>query len=151
MMEVRVGIVVTAAATNSAQDSGDDGSLDDLPSVEDILFEAKHKGASNLKRKASQWSHGGDQEGRTGSNPSIRGDEDSRPPRKRRRGRATSSAMKSAAPVQREVIDLTVNIEHCAICSNVLGQGDGSAARMFVFATCRCVRNCLRPMMASTC
>ena len=140
-LKVRICIVVTAVTTNSTQDGGDDGSLDDLPSLEDILFEAKRKEASNFKRKASQQNRGRDRDGRTGSNPSIREDGDLRPPRKRRRGRTMIPATKSTAPV-REVIDLTVNIEHCAICSNVLGQGDEHAARMFVFANCRCVCYC---------
>jgi hypothetical protein len=150
-LKVRVCIVVTAAATNSGQDGGDGGSLDDLPALDDILFEARHTGASNFKLKASQQSYGGDREGCTGSNPSIREDGDLRPPRKRQQGRTTIPATKSTAPIQRDIIDLTANTEHCAICSNVLGQGDGHAARMFVFAICRCVCNCLGQMTALTC
>jgi hypothetical protein len=148
---VRVCVVVTAAVTNSAEDGGDDSSLDDLPSVEEILLEAKHKGASGFKRKAFQQSPGGDRGGRNESNPSIREDRNLRPRRKRRRGQTTGTVTISAAPVQREFIDLTVNVEHCALCSNVLGQGDGHAARIFVFATCCCVCNCLGLMTALTC
>lgn len=39
----------------------------------------------------------------------------------------------------REYIDLTEDIEQCALCSNVLGQGDIFTARMFMFKTCECV------------
>jgi hypothetical protein len=53
MMKVRVSIIVIAVATNSAQDSDDDDSLDDFPLIKDILFKVKHKEAFNLKRKAS--------------------------------------------------------------------------------------------------
>ena len=41
---------------------------------------------------------------------------------------------------QREVIDLTVNIENCAICSNVLGDGNDYVARIFALTACHCVR-----------
>jgi hypothetical protein len=46
----------------------------------------------------------------------------------------------SSVPVRRLVFDLTVETEHCAICLNVLGQGDVYTSRMFMFRTCGCVR-----------
>lgn len=45
--------------------------------------------------------------------------------------------------IRRLVFDLTVEIEHCAICSNVLNEGSDYMSRMFVFETCGCVCFCL--------
>ena len=46
-------------------------------------------------------------------------------PRKRRCGQASSLVATTAVPIRRlEVIDLTDNTEHCALCSNILGEGD---------------------------
>ena len=44
-----------------------------------------------------------------------------------------------------ELVDLTDTTEHCAICTNALGQGNNDIARMFILNTCRCVRNYLEP------
>jgi len=46
----------------------------------------------------------------------------------------------SSVPVRQLVFDLTVETEHCAICPNVLGQGDDDKSRIFAFGTYRCVR-----------
>jgi len=46
-------------------------------------------------------------------------------------------------PKRPELIDLTSSTENCAICSNVLKQGEESAARAFVFKDCGCV--CTHP------
>lgn len=59
------------------------------------------------------------------------------------RSRAPQPATTSGVSVRRLVFDLTVETEHCAICSNVLGQGSGYMSRMFAFETCGCVRFCL--------
>ncbi len=40
-----------------------------------------------------------------------------------------------------EVIDLTGNIEQCAVCDNVLGEGDRDQSLMFVLEACLCVSN----------
>lgn len=48
-------------------------------------------------------------------------------------------ASRNGVLVRRLVFDLTVEIERCAICSNVLGQGSDSTSRMFAFETCGCV------------
>jgi hypothetical protein len=34
-----------------------------------------------------------------------------------------------------EVVDLTVDVKYCAICLNILGQGQGYVLRMFIFIT----------------
>jgi len=39
-----------------------------------------------------------------------------------------------------QVIDLTSDIDHCAICPNVLGQGEDGVSSMFAFTICGCVR-----------
>jgi hypothetical protein len=66
-------------------------------------------------------------------------DEDLGTPRKRRRGQASRLAT-TAVPIRRlEVIDLTDNTENCALCPNILGEGDDYTARIFVFGTCHCV------------
>jgi hypothetical protein len=48
-----------------------------------------------------------------------------------------------------ELIDLTENIEQCAICDNALGEGDGEKARMFVLKTCHCVGSPLESVLVS--
>jgi hypothetical protein len=48
-----------------------------------------------------------------------------------------------------EVIDLTGNTEQCAICENVLGEGDGEKARTFVLQTCHCVGSPLESVLVS--
>lgn len=58
--KIRIYIIITAAATNSAQDSNNNDSLDDLSSIKDILFKIKYKEASNFKRKVSQQSYNRD-------------------------------------------------------------------------------------------
>jgi hypothetical protein len=45
----------------------------------------------------------------------------------------------TTAEVTRLVFDLTVETEHCAICSNVLGQGNDHKSRIFALGTCGCV------------
>ncbi|KAH8650311.1 hypothetical protein BGZ60DRAFT_520537 [Tricladium varicosporioides] len=65
---------------------------------------------------------------------------DSGPSQKRHCGQCPSSPEAIAGPDPAvEVIDLTIDIEHCAICSNVLGQGQGYVSHMFAFTTCGCV------------
>ena len=39
-----------------------------------------------------------------------------------------------------QVIDLTSDIDHCAICPNILGQGEDGVSSMFAFTICGCVR-----------
>ena len=46
---------------------------------------------------------------------------------------------KVAKSVQRPLFDLTVETEHCTLCSNVLGEGPVYVRRMFVFKDCGCV------------
>jgi hypothetical protein len=36
-------------------------------------------------------------------------------------------------------IDLTSEVEHCAVCSIVLGEGSGKAGLVYVLKDCRCV------------
>jgi hypothetical protein len=36
-------------------------------------------------------------------------------------------------------IDLTLEVEHCAICSIELGRGSGKAGLVYVLKDCRCV------------
>jgi hypothetical protein len=36
-------------------------------------------------------------------------------------------------------IDLTSEVEHCAVCSTVLGEGSGKAGLVYVLKDCRCV------------
>jgi hypothetical protein len=62
-----------------------------------------------------------------------------RTPQQCRCVRASSPTAATADLIQREIIDLTAEAEYCASCSNVLGQGNGTAARTFVVETCRCV------------
>ena len=59
------------------------------------------------------------------------------------RSYAPQPAAGSGVSVRRLVFDLTVETEHCAICSNVLGQGSDYMSRIFAFETCGCVRFCL--------
>jgi hypothetical protein len=55
-------------------------------------------------------------------------------------GQCPSSSEAIAGPDPAvEGIDLTLDVEHCAICSNDLGQGQGYVSRMFAFTTCGCV------------
>ena len=62
-----------------------------------------------------------------------------RPPQLRRFVRASSPAAATADLVRREIIDLTADAEYYGVCSNALGQGNGNAARVFVFEACCCV------------
>jgi hypothetical protein len=59
------------------------------------------------------------------------------------RSRAPQPATRSGVSVRRLVFDLTVETEHCAICSHALGEGSDYMSRMFAFETCGCVRFCL--------
>lgn len=44
------------------------------------------------------------------------------------------------SPVARKLcIDLTLEVEHCAICSIELGEGSGKAGLVYVLKDCRCV------------
>ena len=67
---------------------------------------------------------------------------DSNPSQKRRRNHpviaSTFRAQRRGSAAQ--VIDLTSDIDHCAICPNVLGQGEDGVSSMFAFTICGCVR-----------
>ena len=52
---------------------------------------------------------------------------------------AIDRTIRSVSTVQ--VIDLTVDLEHCAVCPNVLGEGPDGVSSTFVFTGCGCVWN----------
>ncbi|KAF8852965.1 hypothetical protein BDZ45DRAFT_92701 [Acephala macrosclerotiorum] len=62
----------------------------------------------------------------------------SRSPRQRVEHRPKEAAVTSPIRVT-EIIDLTDDTEHCAICPNTLLYGNGPAARAFAFSICNCV------------
>ena len=60
-----------------------------------------------------------------------------------RASRLAASSPGESRPLN--IIDLTTNTEHCALCPNVLGEGDGIKDSMFVFTSCGCVRDPWQP------
>jgi hypothetical protein len=124
----------------STTDDLDDTNNGDFPLTEKMIDES-HKNVPKLanhdrKRKP------------TGQVPfSVDVNGDSGPSQKRHCGQCPSSSEATAGPdpavegidLTVEVIDLTLDVKHCAICSNVLGQGQGYVSRIFVFTTCGCV------------
>jgi hypothetical protein len=119
-------------------------SNDSLPPLNGIINKKQKRVSAllNYKRKTIGRFSNRNMEGNLDFTISDGEDGDLGPPRKRRCGQASNLAATAAVPTRRlEVIDLTDNTEHCALCSNILGEGDDYTARIFVFGTCRCVCN----------
>ncbi|CZT07017.1 uncharacterized protein RAG0_12604 [Rhynchosporium agropyri] len=60
------------------------------------------------------------------------------------------STFRAQRPVSTpQVIDLTSDVAHCAICPNILGQGEDGLSSMFAFTICGCIRcgECLREII----
>lgn len=109
-----------------AGNNDNDDDNDELP-FKEVLLNVKRKRANpSRKRKITQ-----DHDIKWNSE-----DSNFASPQKRHRSQAPSPA---ASPRRVEIIDLTGNAEYCATCSNILGQGNDSAARIYIFSTCRCV------------
>ncbi|CZT53508.1 uncharacterized protein RSE6_15123 [Rhynchosporium secalis] len=52
-----------------------------------------------------------------------------------------TSTLRAKRPIiTAQVIDLTSDIDHCAVCPNILGQGEDGLASMFAFTLCGCIR-----------
>jgi hypothetical protein len=108
----------------------------DFPLADEMVDESR----KNVPKLGNQ-SQKRNSTGQVPSSVDVNGDSGSSKKRYCRQHPSSSEA--SAGPdAAAEVIDLTVDVEHCAICSNVLGDGQGDVARMFVFSTCGCVCYC---------
>ena len=130
------------AITEDSDDDDDDE--DDLPSIEDLFRSMKPRSTRHCNDQASEQTH---QRQNSISIP-MNGMHETWRPQTHRLGRDSSSAASTADLIRREVIDLTTDLEYCVVCSNVLGQSNGNAGRVFEFEDCGCVGLHLVPMIA---